>query len=116
MRAVSPSNPLHYDRECASWKQQNRPEVKNPPASRANEAYHKSYVAMLEDDEDNFDKHCATFHALLDTDQITESYIVEYVHEETKVLEASGETETQVLLQQSQCCPNFPTMLPGPRC
>ena len=22
-------SPLHYDRECASWKQQNHPEVKN---------------------------------------------------------------------------------------
>lgn len=55
-------SPLHYDRECASWKQQNRPEVRNLPASKANEAYHKSYVAMLEDDDNDFDTHCATFH------------------------------------------------------
>ena len=53
-------SPLHYDCECASWKQQNRPEVKNPPVSRANEAYHKSYVVMLEDDKDDFDKHCVS--------------------------------------------------------
>ena len=53
---------------------------------------------MLEDDKDDFDKHCATFHALLDTDQVAESYIVEYAHEETKALEANGETKTHALL------------------
>ena len=91
-------SPLHYDHECASWKQQNRPEVKNQPASKANEVYHKSYVVMLEDDDDDFNKHCATFHALLDTDQTIESYVMEYACDEVKVSKTSGETEAHILL------------------
>ena len=53
---------------------------------------------MLEDDDDDFNKHCATFHALLDTDQTIESYVVEYACDEVKVSETSGETEAHVLL------------------
>ena len=63
---------------------------------------------MLEDDKDDFNKHCTMFHALLDTNQIAESYIVKYACEETKVLEASGETETQVLLTAEPMLPKFP--------
>ena len=78
------------------------PEVKNQPASKANEVYHKSYVAMLEDDDDDFNKHCATFHALLDTNQMIESYVVEYACDEVKVSKTSGETEAHVLLATEQ--------------
>ena len=92
------SSPLHYDCECASRKQQNRPEVKNLPMSKANDAYHKSYIAMLEDDDDDFNKHCATFQALLDTDQIAEMLVVEYVSNEASALDASCEAATPVLL------------------
>ena len=55
-------------------------------------------MAMLEDDDNDFDKHCAMFHALLDTDQTAETFIVEYVCNETKAPETSGEAETHVLL------------------
>ena len=90
-------SPLHYNHDCASWKQQNRPEIRNQPPSRANEVYQRSYIAMLENDDDDFDKHCAAFHALLDTDQTTETYVVEY-----KIKETNGETEAPVLLAADQ--------------
>ena len=102
-------SPLHYDRECASWKQQNRPDIKNPPASKASEAYHKSYVAMLEDDDNDFDKHCTTFHALLDTDQTAESYIVEYAHDGAKDPGAGGEAEIHALLAIEPVLPDVPS-------
>ena len=57
---------------------------------------------MLEDDEDDFDKHCTTFHALLDTDQTVETYVVEYAGDETKVSENIGETEATALLAAEQ--------------
>ena len=57
---------------------------------------------MLEDDEDDFDKHCATFHALLDTDQTVETYVVEYTGDEMKVSEAIGKTEAHALLAAEQ--------------
>ena len=66
--------------------------------SKANDAYHKSYIAMLEDDDDDFNKHCATFQALLDTDQIAEMLVVEYVSNEASALDASCEAATPVLL------------------
>ena len=53
---------------------------------------------MLEDDDNDFNKHCATFHALLDTDQMIEPYVVEYACDEVKVSKTSGETEAHVLL------------------
>jgi hypothetical protein len=54
-------NPLHYDRNCASWRKQGRPKNKTAPASRVNDIYNKAYIAMLEDDEVNYDMHCARY-------------------------------------------------------
>ena len=53
---------------------------------------------MLEDDDDDFNKHCAMFQALLDTDQIAEMLVVEYVSNEASALDASCEAATPVLL------------------
>ena len=64
---------------------------------------------MLEDDENDFDKHCTTFHALLDTDQIAESHIVEYAHDEAKDPGAGGETEIHALLAIEPVLPNVPS-------
>ena len=57
---------------------------------------------MLEDDDNDFNKHCTTFHALLDTDQMIESYIVEYTCDKVKVSETSGKTEAHILLVAEQ--------------
>ena len=91
-------SPLHYNRECASWKQQNCPEVKNLPTSKANEAYHKLYIAMLECDNEEFNKNCSAFHALIDTNHATGSYVVIYDYGENKALEPIEEPQSYALL------------------
>ena len=48
-------NPLHYNRNCASWRSQGRPENKSGPTSKASKAYAKAYLAMLEEDELSYD-------------------------------------------------------------
>src|SRR5271170_2533070 len=69
-------SPLHYDRDCASWRSQGRPINKAVPKSKAGESYHNSYIAMLEEDEEAFDENVATFLTLLD-DQSTDVMIVQ---------------------------------------
>src|SRR5271170_1070876 len=69
-------SPLHYDRDCASWRSQGRPITKAVPKSKAGESYHNFYIAMLEEDEEAFDENVATFLTLLD-DQSTDVMIVQ---------------------------------------
>ena len=59
-------SPLHYNRDCASWRSQGRPPGKNASANKTSDAYHKSYVAMLEEDDDSYDSYCATYNTLVD--------------------------------------------------
>lgn len=59
-------NPLHYDHDCASWRNQGHPENKPRPASKTNKAYSKAYLAMLEEDNSSYDTHCTTYNASLD--------------------------------------------------
>jgi hypothetical protein len=54
-------SPLHYDRDCTSWRNRGRPEGKPVSANKVNDIYHKSYIAMLEDDDDNYEVHFANF-------------------------------------------------------
>jgi hypothetical protein len=60
-----------------SWKRQGRPDGKYIPNVKANNAYHKSYVAMLEDDEEGYNSQCDTFNALIDHIDIAEALTVE---------------------------------------
>jgi hypothetical protein len=45
--------------------------------AKANNAYHKSYVAMLEDDEEGYNSQCDTFNTIIDHDQTAEALLVE---------------------------------------
>ena len=56
---------LHYDRDCASWRNRDRPGTKALPASKANNAYQASYMAMLEDLDEEYQEQCDVFHASL---------------------------------------------------
>jgi hypothetical protein len=68
-------NPLHYDRDCASWRSQGRLENK-APANRTTEVYNKAYIAMLEEDDSSYDAHCATFNTELDSSTSIEAFVV----------------------------------------
>jgi hypothetical protein len=70
-------SPLHYDRDCASWRSHGHPEGKIVPTNKVNDAYHKSYIAMLEDDDDNYEVHFANFNECLDTSTHVEALLVE---------------------------------------
>ena len=59
-------SPLHYNCDCASWRSQGWPPGKNPSANETSNAYHKSYIAMLEEDDDSYDLYCATYNMLVD--------------------------------------------------
>ena len=39
-------SPLHYDRDCASWRKLSHGNDKPRPNNKLSEAYHKSYIAM----------------------------------------------------------------------
>src|ERR1700733_9518928 len=56
---------LHYDRDCASWRNRDRPTTKALPASKANSAYQASYMAMLEDLDEEYQEQCDVFHTAL---------------------------------------------------
>jgi hypothetical protein len=47
------------------------------PANKVNDAYHKSYIAMLEDDDNNYEVHFADFTECLDTSTHVEALLVE---------------------------------------
>jgi hypothetical protein len=68
---------LHYDRDCASWRSCGHPEGKIVPTNKVNDAYHKSYFAMLEDDDNNYKVHFADFNECLDTSTHVEALLVE---------------------------------------
>ena len=57
---------MHYDHDCASWRSQGRPPGKNASANKTSDAYHKSYVTMLEEDDDSYNSYCATYNTLVD--------------------------------------------------
>jgi hypothetical protein len=44
---------------------------------RANDAYNKAYIAMLEEDDLDYEAHCATFNAVVDTLTMTEALALE---------------------------------------
>jgi hypothetical protein len=71
------SNPLHYDCDCTSWRNRGCPGGKAAPAGRANHAYNKAYIAMLEEDDLDYEVHCTTFNAVVDTSTTTEALAVE---------------------------------------
>ena len=58
-------SPLRYDRDCASWRSQGWPPG-DASANKTSDAYHKSYIAMLEEDDDSYDSYCATYNMLVD--------------------------------------------------
>jgi hypothetical protein len=60
-----------------SWKRQGQPDGKYIPNVKANDAYHKSYVAMLKDDEEGYNSQCDTFNALINHVDIAEALTVE---------------------------------------
>jgi hypothetical protein len=71
----------HYDRDCASWRKLGSSNEKPRPNSKANDAYHKSYVAMVEGNKSNYEALCATFYSIIDNDTpnemvATETYTV----------------------------------------
>ncbi len=70
-------SPLHYDRDCASWRSQGRPQKTTAPANRTSNAYHKSYVAMLEEDDSSYDSYYATYNTLGDTAASSDVFVAE---------------------------------------
>jgi hypothetical protein len=70
-------NPLHYDHNCALWRNRGHLGGKTAPVGRANDTYNKAYIAMLEEDDLDYEVHCATFNAVVDTSTATEALTVE---------------------------------------
>ena len=66
-------SPLHYDRDCTSWRKLGSGKEKPKPNSKMNKLYHKSYIAMIDSNDDEYDAQCATFLAALDSDLPTET-------------------------------------------
>ena len=64
-------SPLHYNCDCASWRSQGQPQGRNASANKTSEAYHKSYIAMLEEDDDSYDSYCAMYNMLIDEATLT---------------------------------------------
>src|SRR6266852_4603042 len=70
-------SPLHYDRDCASWRKLGNGNEKPKPNSKMNELYHKSYIAMIDSKDDEYEAQCATFLAELDVELPTETSVAE---------------------------------------
>src|SRR5271154_4148495 len=70
-------SPLHYDRDCASWRSQGRPEGKPTPNSKLYDAYQKSYIAMLEEDDASYDTHYASFSTTITNNEETDVFVAE---------------------------------------
>jgi len=73
---------LHYDRDCASWRNHDCPATKALPASKANNAYQASYMAMLEGLDGEYQEQCNVFHSALDEVTETTALVVECTPEE----------------------------------
>ena len=67
----------HYDRNCASWRKLGSSNEKPKLNSKANEAYHKSYVAMTEKNDSDHKALCAAFYSIVDNDTPSEAITVE---------------------------------------
>ena len=65
-------SPLHYDRDCASWRKLGSGKEKPKTNSKMNKLYHKSYIAMIDASDDEYEAQCATFLAALDSDTSVE--------------------------------------------
>jgi hypothetical protein len=70
-------SPLHYDQDCASWRKLGNGNEKPKQNSKMNELYHKSYIAMIDSRDDEYEAQCATFFASLDSDIPTEVLVVD---------------------------------------
>ena len=56
----------HYDRDCASWRKLGSGNEKPRLNNKANDAYHKSYVAMVKGNESEYEARCASFYEIID--------------------------------------------------
>ena len=70
-------SPLHYDHDCASWRSQGRPQGRNASANKTSETYHKSYITMLEEDDDSYDSYCTMYNTLIDEATSTDILVAE---------------------------------------
>jgi hypothetical protein len=66
-------SPLHYDRDCASWRKLGSGYEKPKSNSKLNEVYHKSYIAMVDALDDEYEAQCAAFLTIIDSDVTTET-------------------------------------------
>ena len=68
----------HYDWDCASWRKLGSNASEKPrPASKANEAYQKSYVAMIEEKDPEYEALCAAFYNIIDNNAPKEEVVAE---------------------------------------
>jgi hypothetical protein len=69
---------LHYNYDCASWRNRGHLEGKAVPTNRVNDTYTKAYIAMLEENDSDYEMHCAIFNAELDTSMSMETPALEF--------------------------------------
>ena len=67
----------HYDRDCTSWRKLGSSNKKPRPNSKANNVYHKSYVAMTERNDSDYEALCATFYTIIDNDTPNDVVVAE---------------------------------------
>ena len=67
----------HYDRDCASWRKLGSLNEKPKPNSKANNVYHKSYVAMVEGNDPKYEALCTAFYSIIDNDVPNEPLVAE---------------------------------------
>ena len=68
----------HYDWDCASWQKLGSNVSKKPRlASRANEGYQKSYIAMIKEKAPKYEVLCTVFYNIIDNDAPKEEVVAE---------------------------------------
>jgi hypothetical protein len=81
-------------------------------SSKANEAYHKSYVAMTEENDIDYEMLCVSFYSIIDNNVptetvVTETYTVNYEpckEEDDKVMTCDGSLKENCMNDELEDC------------
>jgi hypothetical protein len=88
--------PLHYDFDCKSWIKAERPSCKTVPLTKVNEAYVKSYVAMSNDNEENYETCFVKFLDYLGTSNTIDAHVVEVLIDNCYPIVGNSETPEEL--------------------
>jgi hypothetical protein len=102
----------HYDQDCTSWRKLGSLNEKPKSNSKANEAYHKSYVAMTKGNDVDYETLCLSFYSIIDNNVpneavVTETYTVDYEpckEENDKVMTCNGSPEESCMNDELENC------------